>query len=647
DRQLAIWTEGWRAQRVEACVATRIRGEQSQALMELRVDCLDAIAIELGALIDVLGEADTEVVARTDELLERLPTPAQCADVEVLAAVEAIPAARRERYDPLLRALAAAEEQLAAGRVARARSDLDELIIAIDAEGFRGLAARARLARGRLLLELGRRDEARAEIVQAHALALAADDRRLVAQAMLQLARVVGKTSAGTDEAVRLLDTLAASIEHGHPTELGAIDLDAVRVDVLAEGDRLEEGERVARAALADTSSDDPRRVGLLNGLGVLLNYQRRHDASIEVHREAVATAERIRGTRHPAVATALVSLAAALRRDHRVDEAREILDRALAIRVAALGAQAPAVGDTHRSIGETFDVAGDLDAARREYETALAIHRAAGDAAGVVLTTAEMADTLSRLGREPESVRLLEELLPIAEAHFGAESLNVARLELNLASFLFIVSRLEPARRHGERAIALYEQLGRADSVDVAVLYLNHARVLDELSDPQEGLEMLDRAARIFAAKLPPNAIEHAHVLEARADILPALGRLLEACELRGEAVGAYDRVMGSEHPRTIVARFLHGRDLLKAGDPARARDALERAFAPLDHVAINPTYQARIRMLLAQALWPVPSERPRARELARDARERYRALTDSEFAAELDAWMAERRIR
>jgi tetratricopeptide (TPR) repeat protein len=641
DEQIDAWVQTWRTERHDACAATRVQGEQSEARMDLRIDCLDRVAVELDALVSVLADADAEIVARTDELLRGVPSPTRCSDPQAIEDGEAVPAEKREVHDPLFRELVAAEDQLEAGRAARVRDVLDDLIERIDAEDLRGLGARARLARGRLLLELGRRSEAADELSAAHAMALAIDDRSVQLPAMLDLARAIGRAGAGTEEALRLLTTLEAA-------EAPAIDiteLDAARVETLFFGHRLEQAEAAARRGLERTPEDHPKRTRLLSLLGTTLRYQNRVDEAIVAHEQAIAAAEAVRGPEHPVVAAALGNLATTQHALGRHDDALATLRRALAIREATLGPDAPAVGQTHKEIGDVLAGKGDGPGAVAQYERALAIHRTADDEMGIVLATASLAAVIMTMGRQPEAIDMLRHLIPIAERQFGSESVNLASLLTNLSSQLYTQGELAEARRHGDRALTLYDRTLPADDPAIAIACLTQGRVLAELGQHEAGLAMLDRAERIFRAKLPPDAVEHAGVVGSRADILLFAGRVAEAARMRTEEVALQDRAQGSDHPDTIAARYRQGRDLLAAGEHARARDALERALAALEHVAIDPDAVAKIRYLLAQALWPDRSARPRARELARQSREEMRAIEHPRLG-ELEAWMAERGI-
>jgi tetratricopeptide (TPR) repeat protein/predicted Ser/Thr protein kinase len=641
------WSDAWKAERRDACEATHVHGEQSEARMDLRMDCLHRARLEIEARIAVFRDADAEVVARTEALLFALPDPSQCGDPQALDAGDVVPPERREVYDPLLAAVLAAEQRSAAGRKAKAREALDGLIATLEAEDFPWLGARARLARGLVLTDVGQREAAVADLVQAHALALRTGDRALLGQVLLNLAGTLGRTSAGTEEALRLLVAAEAAAESTSFRTVDRVDLDALRVEVLQFGDRFADAEREAREALSAASADHPRRPRLLTMLALSIDRQYRREEALAVHRQAVTEAEALRGPEHPVVAAALGNLASTLAELRRNDEALEVLRRVVAIREAALGPEAPSLGETHRQIGDTLRQRGDLTAADAEYERALAIHRAAGDEAGIVFALSQLASLRNDLAGPAAAKALLLEALPLAERQFGSASMNVARIELNLAGYRNFLNELEPARAHGERALALIEAAKGPDDPLVAGVLANLGRTVAQLGEVEEGLAMLERAGRILAATLPAEAIEHAGILGARADVLVEVERWQEAADLREEVLAHHERSLGPDHPTTMFVRFLYGRDLVAAGRHAEAVPQLERCLADVvaNPASVTAERPARIRWLLAEASWPDRRARARARELSREALADLEPL-QYEKLAELKAWMAARDI-
>ena len=81
------YAASWQAMYHDTCEATRIQSTQSQEAMDLRMACLDRRLDELGALVDVMHDADTNALRKAGEAVANLPPLADCADVKALRAV--------------------------------------------------------------------------------------------------------------------------------------------------------------------------------------------------------------------------------------------------------------------------------------------------------------------------------------------------------------------------------------------------------------------------------------------------------------------------------------------------------------------------------------------------------------------------------
>ena len=82
DRYAGQWIEA----HTDACRASEILGEQTEATLDLRMICLDHRRQEAAALIGALGAGDAAVVSRSATAVAELPDIASCADVAALRA---------------------------------------------------------------------------------------------------------------------------------------------------------------------------------------------------------------------------------------------------------------------------------------------------------------------------------------------------------------------------------------------------------------------------------------------------------------------------------------------------------------------------------------------------------------------------------
>jgi tetratricopeptide (TPR) repeat protein/tRNA A-37 threonylcarbamoyl transferase component Bud32 len=629
------WALAWTTERTDACTATRVRGEQSEARLDARMDCLDRQAVEVAALVDVLASADATVVAGVARMVDRLPDPAGCSDPELWLGVQPVPPDRRDRHDALFAALAGAAASEAAGHTEEARARLDELVPQVDALDHAALSARAHLQRGQVLVDLGRKDEAVADLALANEQALLSGEPRLLSRTMLELGRAVGRTSAGTDEALRWLGAARAEAARVQAQASLQGELDTARAEILLFGDRFEDTLAWTHEALARTDETARARVRLWTIRATALERLHRFEEALAVHTEAVALAERMRGAEHPAVAAALGNLAYTLEALERGDEAVATLRRALAIREAVFGAEAPAVGETHRQLGDALDRLGSPLEARAEYERAVAIHHAAGDGSGEALARANLAGVLAELGETEAAVDSITKARPLAERSFGPKSVRMGELLLNTASYLWEAGRVDEALESGERALAILEAELGPEAYQVGVASLSLGRILADDGRAEEGLHFVDKAARIIGASMPETSSAHGQVHMARADLLGSLSRWPEALAARRESVAAIEATTGGDaHPLLFAALMFHGRDLALHGDRSEARTVLERALAMTEAVTVAPDRVALTQLMLAQALEGDPEAHARVRTLATAALATFRELHDPRAA-------------
>src|SRR5581483_6070164 len=83
-RSLDEQASGWAAMHDDACAATRLRGEQSEEVLDLRMMCLDDRLKELGALAQLMQHADADAVREAPRAGRSLAPLGDCADLPAL-----------------------------------------------------------------------------------------------------------------------------------------------------------------------------------------------------------------------------------------------------------------------------------------------------------------------------------------------------------------------------------------------------------------------------------------------------------------------------------------------------------------------------------------------------------------------------------
>src|SRR5215472_5457995 len=117
-KALDRYSKDWVTMFTQACEATRLRGTQSEELLDLRMECLSRRRAGFQALIEIFANADGKVVERSVDAAQALASLEGCADVAALKAPVRPPAdpTVRAKVDELRRKLATANAMHAAGK---------------------------------------------------------------------------------------------------------------------------------------------------------------------------------------------------------------------------------------------------------------------------------------------------------------------------------------------------------------------------------------------------------------------------------------------------------------------------------------------------------------------------------------------------
>lgn len=573
------WADGWRAAARESCEATHVLGQQSAQRLDARNDCLERTRRRFAATIELLRAADVDAMARADEIVASLPDVAMCGRADAGLAADVVAPERRETYDARLAALDEAAVEAAAGRDAAAKAKLDALLVELEADGFAHLHNEALRKRGESQLALGRRTEAIEDLGTAVASSHGAGDRDALALAMTSLARALGRTSGGHDEALRVLAgarALADALEWSPARRVG---LDLVAFEAAFYAERYDDADALADALLAEPALDPARRVRVRSLRATILERRTRFDDALAAHDETLAYVEGLWGPDHPAVAGVLGNRANTLQAMRRNDEGRTSLERALAIRIAALGESAPAVGELHRQLGDQEMQDLRHDAARAQYEKAIAIARAAGDDTGLSLALANLTRVEEDLGDHSKSALLMDEAIAAGERAFGPTSLQVARMLVNRGLSRLAANELTQGAAEHERALALFVANLPATDPALAVARLGLAGFYARLGRHDEALALHQEGSRGLAAAYPDDKQRLVALENSTALMLDTIGRKDAALVQWRAMVELAERTLAPEDQLRHEMLLDYGMRLIEAGDLAGARTQLRAA--------------------------------------------------------------------
>jgi tetratricopeptide (TPR) repeat protein len=433
---LDAYTREWVAQRTDACEATRVRGEQSDQLLGLRMACLDERLTAMSALTTVFASADEGVVAHAFSAVQALPRLAPCADGKGLMtkgkpAEDAETAAKVAALATRLAQVKALDD---AGKYRDALALAEPLAAEAEGTGDRRLQAASLYMQGSLLGRTGDLTAAEQALRRAASAADAAGDDATRVQAWGALLFYVAGQQGKFDQIPALREQATAAL-----TRLGAND----EVEAELQGD-------LGAALLAAGKLDEAREVDekadalevrvfgkgswqesiALENLGIACAVSGKSDQAIELETRALAIDEAQLGPEHPFVASAENTIAGALNDKGDIPLAEQHARRAVEIAEGSVSDE-----DLSRfvfDLGEIFTAEHKLADALTSYQRALALaskahreddpvlweflvrigdtHRALGDPASAA-SYLKRALAIPGAGEQPDAARVTKEL--------------------------------------------------------------------------------------------------------------------------------------------------------------------------------------------------------------------------------------------
>jgi tetratricopeptide (TPR) repeat protein len=417
------WSLIWGNSRVEICEATRVGG-QSEALLDVRMYCLEQRVRELDAMVDLFVEADDEIVERAVSAVHALGDPRACATVrdtgeigdreldklareqiglmdadlnrafalasaekyaESLPLQERVVARAREVPHPrtLSRALYdQSQSQFETGKFKRGEASLRE---AIELAAELGDVEQEARAWSRLIFYLGSKEH---RFVEAHAWTLAASSALVRAGRSLQLEiayegalaaleLVEGDVEAAVEHYGKALKLAREEYGETHPTTI------RMMTNYGSSVGRLDGREAEAEAVLLEAisrskdvyGSAHPSVAAVYYNLGNVYWVRDQFDEAEVAFRESLEIRERAGGPNAPNLANPLHALARVHRKASRLEQALADLERVLVIHTATKGQNSLEVVAAHTDIGATQQDLGRYDDARASFDQAGSIY--------------------------------------------------------------------------------------------------------------------------------------------------------------------------------------------------------------------------------------------------------------------------------
>jgi eukaryotic-like serine/threonine-protein kinase len=422
EPRLSDWADAWVEMRRDACEATQRRGEQSAALMDLRMACLDRKLHHFEALVAVFERSDPEVVRNAMESAAKLPTIDDCGDIERLQeAVPPVPAEHAEEVDAIRRELASVRARANAGKFREGLSRGAELLDRAQATGHLPLVAEAAYGLGYVQERNMLVEETRVTYELALEAAAEAGILDYEARALVGLA---GVFALHLDPEVCLRYTRHAGAilrRLGDPPDvLGPLLI--YRAVAYSKKGEIDVAIEHYRQLIALEGANPHHVLAATTNLASLLSGQGKQREAKEALEAALASAAAVLGEHHVNHAKIQLNLGSLHHLLGEHERARSHIVAARDALVAEYGPRHPEVAKAHQNLGAVFDGQGRFDEALAHYEEALQIKREllGSDHASVGFSSQSLGDVLLRSGNPRDAIPHLEEARRISNVPTG-----------------------------------------------------------------------------------------------------------------------------------------------------------------------------------------------------------------------------------
>jgi tetratricopeptide (TPR) repeat protein len=474
------WARGWVETRTQVCEATRLRGEQPEPVLTVRMACLDRALGNLRAAARLLETADSATVVKAVDVAAGLPRLDECAHTEQL--LNAIPPPTDpqvlQRVADARAAVAAAQAAWFAGKYEHAKALVEPALAAARDTHYTPVMAEAAFVLGRAIERLG---DAKASVDAYHEaarLAYEARDDELMARASARLAYSLGYLLTQQEEAQRWLAVANAALERaGHPPLPEADVLDLQGIVEVAAG-RIPEATKLIEKAVAlrtrELGEDNLETSRAMNHLSLMYSFAGDQERALAMQETILKIQRTVLGDLHPDLAETLIAIGGTHYRAKHYDLALAAYQESQRVLEGALGPDHPDLVVALNNVGAAFN-------SLKRYPEALEIQRRAlalkekqlgPDHPDVGTILANIGQTEGELGNTADSIAHLQRAVAVVEKASGPIHPNTATLLGQLADEYVRAKRLADA-------LPLFERILRiATQAQLEPVWFGHAQL-------------------------------------------------------------------------------------------------------------------------------------------------------------------------
>jgi eukaryotic-like serine/threonine-protein kinase len=524
------------------------------------MECLNHRLKDFESLVQILGQADAEVVRRAVQSASRLPEISVCANAAALKAHLEPPASSQEleQVRRLRDLLSRARILNEAGKHQPGLTLAGPALAEAETLGYRPLLAEAHLVMGELRANEGRPTDARKQLEQAYFQARSSGHDEIAGQAAVALTGLLGDKLRELPAALTWAEHARAEVQRlGRPPVLeGSLQL-VLGLIQDAKGDypAALASHRLGLEILQKHHGKDHLQVADAHEkVGSVLEALGQRTEALQHMRRALEIMERTLGPDHPDLVHVLGSIGLSLSALGQATEAVAAQERSVRIARAGYGPEHLDTGFALLNLGVAQYYVRHLAEAEAAYrEAARIVEKTLGpDHPDTALCLTNLGIVLDDQGDYPHAEEMHRRTLAIYEKALGKEHPRVAVVETNLAAVLIHAKRYQDARPHLERSLKIYAKT-MPDAPEVAFPLTSLGAVELHLGLPAAAIAPLERALTLRDA----NHVDPQYGAETRFALAQALwqsGRdRRRALTLAREAQQTYEK-LGSRWQKELA---------------------------------------------------------------------------------------------
>jgi tetratricopeptide (TPR) repeat protein len=506
--RLDDYTDRWAEIHRQACVATKIRGEQSEALLDRQMACLRRRLREADHLLVLLEAGGRDLANSALDAVFGLDVPEVCADSTAL--VERLPLpedeATREALTELEDRLAAAKAEELAGDYQTALERLTEMAPEARELGYPPTLAEVMILKGYVESELGLGEDSERSLREAFGAAEQGRDDRAGAVAASNLMWVTGYLLNQLEEAERWSELATAKIERLGGDDSVAADYADSRASVLLRAGRHREAVEVQKRAVELHSRiEGPESLDtaiVMTTMGNVLSNIGDYEGAIEYYEKSLELKEALVGPGHPTLGFTLTSLSQAHATFGEYEKAAELSRRAVEIFETVFGPDDPQLATPLNNLAYSLEGLGQFDEARAMHERSMEIVAASWgpDHFQIAISLLNLSSLEKQTGDFDAALEASQRAGEILTAAFGTDHPLYAYAANNIGVFLMETGQPAQGVVHLEKALAI-RIAAKTDPVLIAVSRFNLGRAQWEAGQRELGRRSVADAEKELVA--------------------------------------------------------------------------------------------------------------------------------------------------